>query len=174
MKKILGKFVLAAALGALACGALAQTADAPGPMPHAANPHTDWMQRMAAKHHARLKAKLKITAAQEGAWNAYLDSMKPMFHEGKRPDVHQDFEKLSAPEFMDKVMQIHKEREATMDAALESRTAAIKTFYAQLSPEQKTVFDREFAHMHHHGRHGWLHGWHSHHWQDQDQQNWHH
>jgi Spy/CpxP family protein refolding chaperone len=69
---------------------------------------------------------------------------------GKRPD-RAEMDKLSTPERIDKMSSLHKEHMAAMDAAMEKRGQATKTFYATLSPEQQKVFDAEFAKM---GRHG--------------------
>jgi Spy/CpxP family protein refolding chaperone len=108
------------------------------------------MEQMHAKRLAELKAKLKITPAQEGAWTAFTDSMKPPADMGgKRPDPA-EFDKLTTPERIDKMQAMHKEREAAMDAAMAKRADATKALYAALSPEQQKVFDAEFAKMMHH------------------------
>lgn len=104
------------------------------------------MAQMHAKHLSDLKAKLKITASQEAAWNTFADSMKPPADMGKRPD-RAEMDKLTTPERIDKMRAMHKERMATMEAAMDKRAEATKTFYAALSPEQKKTFDAEHAKM---------------------------
>ena len=73
-----------------------------------------------ANRRAELKAKLKITAEQEGAWNSFTTAMKPAAHmEYQRPD----------------------------GAQLDKRADATKTFYGALNADQKKLFDAEHAHM---------------------------
>lgn len=88
-----------------------------------------------AKYHARLHDKLKLSAAQEPAWSTFTAAAMPKMT-GTRPD-RAAMEKMTAPERMEKWMALSKERAA----AQESRLAALKTFYAQLTPEQKKIFD---------------------------------
>jgi Spy/CpxP family protein refolding chaperone len=42
---------------------------------------------------------------------------------------------------------MHKEHMAVMEAAMDKRAEATKTFYATLSAEQKKTFDEEHARM---------------------------
>jgi hypothetical protein len=108
------------------------------------------MEQMHAKHLADLRSMLKITASQETAWSSFTEAMKPPADMmGKRPD-RAEMEKLSTPERIDKMRALHKEHMVAMD----KRGDATKTFYASLSPEQKKVFDAEFAKMGQHGEHG--------------------
>jgi Spy/CpxP family protein refolding chaperone len=64
----------------------------------------------------------------------------------KHPD-RAEMDKLTTPERLDKMRAMHKERMATMEAAMDKRADATKTFYAVLSPEQKKTFDAEHAKM---------------------------
>lgn len=92
-------------------------------------------------HLAQLKTKLKLTAAQEGAWTTFTTAMEPP---ANRPDMkaqREEMSKLTTPERLDKMQGMKEQR----DADMKKRTEAIKTFYAQLSPEQKKVFDAESA-----------------------------
>lgn len=105
------------------------------------------MEAMVAKRHADLKAKLKLTAEQEGAWTTFTTAMKPpaaMDH--KRPD-RAEMDKLSTPERIDKMRALRTERMAAMNAAMDKRDDAVKTFYATLNADQKKVFDAEHARM---------------------------
>ena len=97
------------------------------------------MQERIAKHQADLHAKLKLSAAQEPAWKTFTDSMKPgdMM---QRPD-RAEMEKLPAPERMEKMLGLMKQGEERMSSHL----AALKTFYATLTPEQKKTFDANFS-----------------------------
>lgn len=105
------------------------------------------MEAMVAKHLDALKAKLKITAAQEGAWAAFAAAMKPPVHTmGQHPD-RAELDKLTTPERIDKMHELRKQHMADMTAAMDKRDEATKTFYATLGAEQKKVFDSEYAHM---------------------------
>lgn len=110
--------------------------------------HQERMAERVAKHQAELKAKLKITPAQEGAWTTFTAAMKPPAHMaggrmGMRhdPKVKAEMEKLTTPERIDKMQAMRAERMKTMSAEMDKRGAATKTFYAVLSSEQKAVFD---------------------------------
>ena len=104
-------------------------------------------QERMAKRQAELKAKLKITPAQEGAWTTFTTAMQPpanmaggigMRHD---PKVQAEMDKLSTPERIDKMQAMRAERMKTMNAEMDKRGAATKAFYAVLSSEQKAVFD---------------------------------
>jgi len=116
------------------------------------------MEAMVAKRHAALKAELKITPEQEGAWTAYTAATKPpakMDH--KRPD-RAELAKLTTPERIDKMRALRDQHHKDMQAAMDRRDDATKTFYAALNAEQKKTFDN--AHAHKGGRHGRHHGEH--------------
>jgi periplasmic protein CpxP/Spy len=99
------------------------------------------MEAMHAKRSAELKAKLKITTQQEGAWNDFAAAMKPPAHDGaNRPD-RAAMEKLTTPERLEKMKVMRTQHMAEMSAAMEKRDAATKTFYAALTPDQQKVFD---------------------------------
>ena len=109
------------------------------------------MQAHTAKLQADMKAKLKITPAQEGAWTAFTASMQPPANMmGTRPGPEQraEFDTLTTPQRIDKMREMRTQRMAAMD----KRMDATKTFYAALSPEQQKVFDTE--HSKRGGRHG--------------------
>ena len=152
MKKLIQSLVIAGLMASAGGVALAQAGDMMGHGGKHGNPAK--MAQMHAKHLADLKAKLKITAAQEPAWTTFAESMKPGANMmGKRAD-HSEMDKLATPERIDKMRALHKERMAAMDAAMDKRGEATKTFYATLSPEQKKVFDDAFAQMGQRGEHG--------------------
>jgi len=97
------------------------------------------MQAMMDKRHAALKAQLKLTAAQESAWTAFVDAHKlPTM---TAPPAPADLAKLTTPERIDKMKEIHTQRMADMNARMDKIGTATKTFYAALTPEQQKVFD---------------------------------
>lgn len=121
------------------------------------------MAERQAKHQAELKEKLKITPAQEGAWNNFTQSMKPPATPPQRPN-REEMAKLTTPERLDRMQAMKAQRDAEMG----KRTEAVKSFYGQLNAEQKKVFDSETARMgerhgrggRHGGGHGGMHGMH--------------
>lgn len=166
----LNSFVLAGLLAAAGASAMAQTAPvtpvpAPAAMGKADGHHGErmgshdpaQMQAVMAKRQADMKAKLKITPAQEGAWTAFTAAMQPPVH-GARPTATQraEIDKLSTPERIDKMREMRTQRMAEMNTAMDQRGAATKAFYTALSAEQQKTFDAEHK-MHGkyegHGRH---------------------
>jgi uncharacterized coiled-coil protein SlyX len=108
------------------------------------------MQEMMARRLSALKAKLKISPEQEGAWTAFTSSMKPPVQQAKRPDPA-EMQKLTTPERIDKMRALLAERQVEMD----KRAEALKTFYATLTPEQKKTMDAEpLPHERHGGGRG--------------------
>lgn len=110
----------------------------------------DFKERI-ARRQAALHDKLKLTGNQEAAWKTYIAAATPPAPPA-RPDRGQ-WEKMSAPERMERMMAVMKEREGHMATHL----AAMKTFYATLSPLQQQIFnDNVGGHMgmrgHRHGR----------------------
>ena len=100
------------------------------------------MQERMNKRLGELKAKLQITPAQEGAWTAFTTSMqppagKPMMDKEARKKMHDDMQKLTTPERIDRMKALHAERQANMD----KRADAVKALYAALTPDQRKVFD---------------------------------
>ena len=160
----LNGFVLAALLAVTAANVMAQSSSpsAPGGATSApSNPHRGRhdpakMQAMMAKHQADLKSKLKITAAQEGAWTSYTTAMQPPAGMGMRPTDSQraEMDKLSTPERIDKMRAMRTERMTQMNAEMDKRGAATKALYAALTPEQQKVFDAERQDRGSHGGHG--------------------
>lgn len=83
---------------------------------------------------------LHLAPDQDVAWQAYVRStaIDPAEMTAQR-DAAQRMARLSAPERVDLSIHMMKADLATM----ERRGEALKDFYASLTPEQKTVFDRE-------------------------------
>jgi hypothetical protein len=96
------------------------------------------MAKFMAQRLARLHDALKLSPAQEPAWNVFADKSKPQ-PMAARPDF-EAMSKLPTPERLDRMQALAKERQERMA----SRTAAVKEFYAQLNPEQQKLFDVEF------------------------------
>ena len=108
----------------------------------------DFKERVAGRQ-AALHDKLKLTGNQEAAWKTYIAAATPLAPPA-RPDRAQ-WEKMSAPERMERMMTMMKEREAPMAAHL----SAMKTFYATLSPLQQQIFNDNVGggmRGHRHGR----------------------
>ena len=164
MKSKQGSFTQRAALagliagsGILAASAYAVSADNAAGTPRCEARHQQqgaarWEDRRAA-HRAELKEKLALTADQEAAWNTFTESAQPgPRHPGiDRKAMREEFEKLRTPERLDRMQAMSDMRRVRMA----ERAGAIKTFYAQLSPEQQRVFDAEAMPRHH--RHGHRH-----------------
>ena len=139
--------LLAASLGSVAIAQNAPQATAAQPAAGEASGRARMdpaqrQQRMAehhAKRQAELKAQLKLTPAQEGAWTAYTAAMQPPANAQRRgPRMDRaEFDKLTTPQRIDRMEQFAAERQAQM----KQRGDAVKAFYAQLTPEQQKLYD---------------------------------
>ncbi len=162
---LLAGLLASAGIASYAQSAPADTAKAPAAAASAPAPHHGpmgmhgqmdpaKMEAMMAKHHAALKAKLKLTPEQEGAWTTFTAAMKPP---ARMEHPHMDraeIAKLTTPERIDKMRAMRTQHMADMNAAMDKRDDATKAFYAVLNDEQKKVFDAEHARMGtHHGEH---------------------
>ena len=139
--------LLATLLAAASTWSLAQTAPAtPAPASPAATAQATpadgnaraqrWAERR-AKHMDQLKAQLKLSAAQEGAWSTYTAALQPPAH-GPRMD-RDAMAQLTTPQRIDRMQAMQAERQQHMS----QRADAIKAFYAQLTPEQQKVYDQQ-------------------------------
>ena len=85
-----------------------------------------------------LQSRLRLNAEQEKAWKDYeaviVDNVQSM-QDRQTPD----FAGMSAPERLENVQQLMRERDSRMTRHLE----AMKAFYATLAPEQQQIFDAE-------------------------------
>lgn len=149
MKSLKNKFFIAAAVAGLGLtsGLYAQNmpagdAHAAAPMEHAKM--AEKMQDRMAKHRAEIHDKLKLSAAQEPAWKTFVEATTP----GIRPAApdRKEMEKLNTPERMEKMLERFKEHQSKMEQHL----AALKTFYAVLTPEQQRIFDDSHRRMQQH------------------------
>ena len=156
----LHRFALAALLATLGASAMAQGAPAtpaapPSPSESRMGKHDPAkMQAMMAKRQAELKAILKITPAQEGAWTAYTAAMQPpaSMHARPTPEQRAEMDKLTTPQRIDKMRDMRAQHMTEMNATMTRRGDATKALYAALTPEQQKVFDAEQKkHRGHHG-----------------------
>jgi Spy/CpxP family protein refolding chaperone len=143
-RKTLLTAVAAMSMGAAAIGAYAQTA-AQNQAPDGRHGHAVSQEQRAAhsaKGIAQLHDELKITPAQEQAWNTFVASMKPAAgaDRGERQD-RAALAKLTAPERLARHIELQKQR----TAAVEQRLGTLSNFYAVLTPEQKKTFDEKAA-----------------------------
>lgn len=147
---------LIAGSGILAASAYAVSTDGVKDKPrcearHGQQGKAGWEGKRAA-HMTGLKEKLKLTAEQETAWNTFTDAAQSgPRHPGMDSRAMRDeFGKLNTPQRIDRMLAMSDMRRATMMVRVE----AIKAFYAQLSPEQQSVFDTEAKlGRQHHGHH---------------------
>lgn len=102
------------------------------------------MQERMDAHAKRLHDTLKITPAQEGAWQAYLTALKSNMPQRGQFD-RAAFKNMPAPERLEKRIEMAKAHLSRM----ESNLAATKTFYATLTPEQQKLFDEKAGHFGH-------------------------
>jgi len=98
------------------------------------------MKQRHAQHLAALKEKLKLTPAQESAWNTFAEAqqMPPAPPEGARMN-REEFAKLTTPQRLD----LMQKRQAERSAMFTKRADATRSFYAGLTPEQQKTFDAE-------------------------------
>lgn len=96
-------------------------------------------------HLDSLKTKLKLTAKQEPAWQAFAKAVRTqMAAHGARHGM--GHAKANGPDGMQAHIAFMEQRLAGMKAILKART----DLYKVLTPEQKAVFDRHGPH-HRHG-----------------------
>ncbi len=98
---------------------------------------------------AALKEKLKLTPEQEAAWNKFAGVAKPEQRHRDRQGMRDEFGKMNTPQRVDKMLAMSEMRRARMA----ERAEALKGFYAQLSPEQQSMFDAEFMSRRHDREH---------------------
>ena len=103
------------------------------------------------KHLRRLKTELKLTPEQEPAWVAMTSAVTPPTRP-PRPD-RAEMEKLSMPDRLDKMKQMMSQHHEARVAELDKHAAAVKAFYAVLTPEQKKTFDAKAMPSRMHGPH---------------------
>lgn len=156
--------LLAILLAAASTWSVAQTTPAPAAGPAAtaqasqpgAGPRTQrWAERRAQRLE-QLKAQLKLSAAQEGAWTTYTAAMQPPAQRPARMN-RAELAQLSTPQRIERMQALQAEHQQFMSQRLD----AVKAFYAQLTPEQKKIYDQQSLRHGPAGR-GGMHGmrWH--------------
>ena len=147
---VIGLTVLGIGAASLTANAHEHQADPAKQQAHAAKMEeraTKMVERVAKRQDA-LHAKLNLTAAQEPAWATYTAANKPGAR-WERPD-RAAMKAMSAPERMEKRIEMSKERIALQEA----RLADLTTFYGVLTAEQKKTFDANMPGRGHGQRHG--------------------
>jgi periplasmic protein CpxP/Spy len=91
--------------------------------------------RMIEQRHQHLRAALKLTMKQEPGWEKLVASEQPKPPAGI--DQPEYWSRLSTPERAEKILELSKVHQAH----IAEHVAALKTFYATLSPAQKKTFD---------------------------------
>lgn len=134
-----------AALALLGAGiAFAQGAPSPAAPPAKAG----WYgkhHKSAAERLAKFKSQLKITAAQESAWNGFtaaLQNMRPA--RPPRMMAKKQGGLTPAPEVFDKLAEMAQQRAQKARALAQS----VSNLYRELKPTQRAVFDTHLADMH--------------------------
>ncbi|HJY77422.1 MAG TPA: Spy/CpxP family protein refolding chaperone [Burkholderiales bacterium] len=134
-----------------ALGAAAGAVQAQGAAPAAGYGHSHDPVAAADKRLTRLKADLKITSAQETAWNAYAEQVKQ--HAGEMQALHNQMRERAsgntrptAPERVERLAQFTKQQ----GEYLERLAGLTKDLYATLTPEQKTLADQRLGGGRHH------------------------
>lgn len=107
---------------------------------------------------AMLKAQLKLTSAQEPAWNEVMAAMQAMHPKWARKSaMKKPAATMTAPEVFDKLAGFAEKRARNAQALAQ----AVKKLYGELTPVQRAVLDTHLADMrrarrhHRHGMHGW-------------------
>ena len=104
-------------------------------------------------HLGDLKAQLKITTAQEAAWQTFANAAKQQATTTQAMHAQMQQGTGTAPERMAQLTAAMQQRAAGMA----TMTNALKDLYAALTPEQQTIADQHFSMMGpggtHFGRH---------------------
>ncbi len=93
-----------------------------------------------AKHAQHLRDVLQLRPDQEGALQAFLASMAPPKDMPPMPDMDKP---MTTPERLDMMLMMLDHHRAEMV----KHVAAVKAFYAQLSPSQQKAFDALHSEM---------------------------
>ena len=126
----------------LATAGFAQPAAHPAPASHAAAAvHAPHHHRDSAERHARiadhLRTVLQLTPAQEPALQTLLTALRAPPDDGMWRQDEEPGQGVTVPAWLDR-MQTHMD---TMRARFAAHAAAVKAFYAQLTPPQQKAFD---------------------------------
>lgn len=115
------------------------------------------LQARIDRRQADVKAQLKLTPAQQGAWTTYIAAIRPPADWAAKRAQQAELRKLPTPERIDKMKALRSQHMGDMSAAMDQRGKATKAFYATLTPEQQKTFDaiatRQRGHSGRNGRH---------------------
>jgi Spy/CpxP family protein refolding chaperone len=139
IRRILVSLVAAASITLGMGAALGAPHSGPFSPHHAREFSPENLKRHFETRQSRLHEALKLTEKQEAAWKSYVQKITPKaegVEEGKRFD-REAFQKLSTPERLEKLLEFARKR----DEFLSARLAVVKSFYAELTPEQKKTYD---------------------------------
>ena len=138
--------------------------------PHRGGDRQKLFAEMQHRREQRLHDLLQIKADQEPAFRAFMTSLEQQRpqrgpgqgaqgKDGRGPGADGQRMPLTTPERLDRMAQ----RMADRQQRLQKETAAVKTFYAALTPEQRKVFDMSPG-LIHAGHRGGGHGFGRHMW----------
>ncbi|HKK06353.1 MAG TPA: Spy/CpxP family protein refolding chaperone [Gammaproteobacteria bacterium] len=155
MKTLTRNTVLALAFGGLLAGATGAALahggyGGPGCDRASFKERMQHYQQRRAERLAQLKEALKLTPAQQGAWQAFADATakRPDFAgHWKRDKSNAQAKPVPAPEKFDRRIEFAEQRLAH----LKSVAAAMHKLYDTLSPEQRQTMDGFFVRHHHRG-----------------------
>lgn len=129
-RKTARSFFLAVGLGAFVAGPV--LAD---PGWGQSDEHRARYAKIQEQHYKHLHDTLKLTTAQEPAWNSLIQSdPAKAASSGGRTD---DWAKLTVPERAEKMLELSKARQEQMV----EHVARLKAFYAVLTPDQQKLFE---------------------------------
>lgn len=121
------------AVAALSSPVLAQTADC-GPMAGGPGKFRELRAQRMEQHQRQLHDALKLSPEQEEGWSKFAATRYPRaLPEG---DLR-DGSGLTAPERAERMLEFTRQQQQR----LTDHVAALKTFYATLTPEQQKTFD---------------------------------
>lgn len=109
---------------------------------HEHGPRSDCRSERYTEHLSNLKSELKLTAAQQPAWDAFEKTVKEQI--GNHPH-HQKMAEGADP--MQAKIDFMEQRLAGMKAIQKARNDLISV----LTPEQKAIFDKHHKPYSHHG-----------------------
>lgn len=139
MKKSVKMLMAGVAIAALSASVYARSGDDCGysDRGQVSDRQIERMEKMHERHLTNLHDKLKLTAQQESAWKKFTAN-QTVVDKTARPDPA-EMQKLNAPQRMEKGL----ERMKSMETKMTEHLAALKEFYAVLTPEQQKVFDEQ-------------------------------
>ncbi|RAK57433.1 Spy/CpxP family protein refolding chaperone [Phenylobacterium deserti] len=132
---------LAAALTVSLGGTAMAQAPQPGPAPR--GEAGDWRRpdpaQMAERRAQRLRDTLQLRADQEPALRAFVADSTPQRQRGRMRQDRGEMRNLTTPQRLDRMQARMVERQQRFA----QHAAAVKRFYAQLSPAQQKAFDAQ-------------------------------